>query len=91
MAFHRISGHSICVDSFNHVHRPTVAHALELSRAVGIGRSHRTMGVPGHGSPESSGLPGDSSTWAAGCPGTLPLGEASHVYQCVDDHAGMDG
>jgi len=49
------------------------------------------MVVPRHGSAEPSGLPGDSSTWAVGCPWTLPLGEASHVYQCVGDHAGMDG
>ena len=91
MAFHRVSGHAICVDSSNHVHRPTVADALELSRGIGIGGSHRTMVVPRHGSAEPSGLPGDSSTWAVGCPWTLPLGEASHVYQCVGDHAGMDG
>jgi len=49
------------------------------------------MGIPDNGSPEPSGLPGDSSTWAVGCPWTLPLGEAPHVYQRVDDHAGMDG
>ena len=91
MAFHRVSGHSICVDCSDHVHRPTVADPLELSRDVGIGRSDWPMGVPGHGSREHSGLPGDSSTWAVGCPWTIPLGEASHVYQCVGDHAGMDG
>ena len=49
------------------------------------------MGVPVHGSREHSGLPGDSSTWAVDCPWAIPLGEASHVYQCVGDHTGMDG
>ncbi len=91
MAFPCVSSHPNYVDRADHVHRPTVADPLELSRDVGIGRSDWPMGVPGHGSREHSGLPGDSSTWAVGCPWTIPLVEASHVYRSFADNTGMDG
>ena len=49
------------------------------------------MGVSSHTLGKHSGLPGDSATWAVGGPWSLSLGEASHVYQCVGDYAGLDG
>ena len=89
MAFHRVSGHSIYVDRSDHVYRSAVTDPLGSSRIDGMWRGHRTMGVSGDGARKPSGLSGGSSTWKVDYPWAIPLGEASHVHQCVVDHAGM--